>query len=136
MATARIFEELECWKESRELVKMVFKACEIGKLSKDFGTSNQIKRAAVSVMNNIAEGHGRRSTKEFIRFLDFAQSSSLEVKSMTYILVDLDYLSEESCITIRHKSEQVKKMIRGLMHYLDTYNINSRTQNLEPASRG
>jgi four helix bundle protein len=73
-------------------------------------------------MNNIAEGHGRTSTKEFIRFLDIAQSSSMEVKSISYVLEDLSYISADQTNTIRAKSDQTAKMIRGLMRYLRTYN--------------
>jgi four helix bundle protein len=119
MAIARSFEELECWQEARELVKLVFAASDTGKLSRDFGTANQMKRAAISVMNNIAEGHARKGGKEFMRFLEIAQSSALEVKSMTYILDDLDYLPRAVIEAIREKAEKVKKMIRGLVRFLE-----------------
>lgn len=117
---ARNFEELECWNEARALVNLVFGACETGKLSKDFGTSDQIRRAALSVMNNIAEGHGRHSRKEFIRFLDIAQSSSLEVKSISYILSDQNYVSPDHAASIRTKADRIKNMIRGLIKHLQT----------------
>lgn len=121
MAAAKNFEELDCWKEARMLVKIAFKVCEEGKLSKDFGTADQFRRAALSVMNNIAEGHGRHSTKEFIRFLDFAQSSALEVKSIAYVLSDLDYLSSEQATAIRTRADTTKNLIRGLIRYLHTF---------------
>jgi four helix bundle protein len=124
MAGVRDFEELDCWKEARMLVKVVFKACEGGKLSRDFGTADQIRRAALSVMNNIAEGHGRHSTKEFIRFLDFAQSSALEVKSISYVLSDLDYLPADQTTVIRQRADHTKNLIRGLMSYLKKYSNN------------
>jgi four helix bundle protein len=113
------FEDLKCWIAARELVKLVFTACNSGKLARDFGTSDQIRRAAVSVMNNIAEGFGRSSRREFIRFLDIAQSSALEVKSMTYILDDLSYVDSNVSSSIRAKAE-AKKIIRGLIHSLQT----------------
>lgn len=119
MPATKSFEELECWQESRLLVKMVFVLCDSGKLSRDFGTANQIKRAALSVMNNIAEGHGRKSAKEFIRFLDIAQSSAVEVKSMTYILEDLEYIPASHNESLRSKADKVKKIIRGLIRYLE-----------------
>lgn len=118
---ARNFEELDCWNESRALVNLVFNACGSGKLARDFGTSDQLRRAALSVMNNIAEGHGRNSRKEFIRFLDFAQSSSIEVKSITYILSDQEYLSPDHAASIRTKADRLKNMIRGLIKYLQTH---------------
>lgn len=119
MAAAN-FEELECWHEARALVNLVFNACNEEKLARDFGTADQIRRAALSVMNNIAEGHGRHNRKEFIRFLDIAQSSSLEVKSIAYILADQNYVSPDYAAGIRAKADQIKKMIRGLIRYLQT----------------
>ncbi|HEY5691010.1 MAG TPA: four helix bundle protein [Cyclobacteriaceae bacterium] len=112
------FEDLKCWRLARELVKLVFDACEEGKLSKDFETKSQIKRAALSSMNNIAEGFGRYSNKEFIRFLDFSQSSSIEVKSITYALEDLNYLSKETIIQIREKAEETKNSTLAFIKYL------------------
>lgn len=72
-------------------------------------------------MNNIAEGHGRNSRKEFIRFLDIAQSSSLEVKSISYILSDRNYLSSDDAVSIRTKADHTKNLIRGLIKYLQAH---------------
>jgi four helix bundle protein len=120
MAKIERFEDLHCWQQARELVKLVYESCEHGKLSKDFETRSQLKRAALSVINNIAEGFGRGSSKDFIRFLDIAQSSALEVKSMTYTLMDLAYLEEEKITTIRLKAEETKSLTLGLIRYLRT----------------
>jgi len=69
-------------------------------------------------MNNIAEGFGRGSEREFVRFLDIAQSSAMEVKSITYVLFDLRYLSEDRIIAIRERAEEVKSITLGLIRYL------------------
>jgi len=69
-------------------------------------------------MNNIAEGFGRATDKEFIRFLDIAQSSCMEVKSISYVLEDLAYLPIETVLKIRTMSEDAKGLTRGLMSYL------------------
>lgn len=69
-------------------------------------------------MNNIAEGFGRGSDKEFIRFLEMSQSSAMEVKSMTYILMDLAYLDEQSVTFISEKAEETKSITLGLIRYL------------------
>ncbi len=114
------FEDLQCWQHARQLVKLVYEACETGKLVKDFETRAQIKRAALSSINNIAEGFGRNGNKEFIRFLDFAQSSCLEVKSITYVLEDLKYLPDEVAQLMRQKSEDTKGLTLGLIRYLRT----------------
>lgn len=118
MSKVERFEDLKCWQSARELVRLVFSACEQGKLAKDFDTRSQIKRAALGAMNNIAEGFGRKSNKEFIRFLDISQSSSMEVKSITYALEDMDYLSIDIILEIRLKSEEAKSITLGLIRYL------------------
>ncbi len=118
MSKVERFEDLKCWQSARELVKLVYSACEHGKLSKDFDTRSQIKRAALGAMNNIAEGFGRKSDKEFIRFLNISQSSSMEVKSITYALEDMDYISIDSIMEIRLKSEEAKSITLGLIRYL------------------
>jgi four helix bundle protein len=112
------FEDLKCWQAARELVKMVYVACEEGKFIKDFDTKSQMRRAALSTMNNIAEGFGRGSDKEFIRFLEIAQSSAMEVKSITYVLIDLNYLPEEKIMEISKKAEETKSITLGLIRYL------------------
>lgn len=112
------FEDLRCWQLARELVRLVYQACDEGKLAKDFETRDQIKSAALSSMNNIAEGFGRYSTKEFIRFLDFSQSSSIEVKSITYTLEDMKYLSLNKIIQIRDKAEETKNTTLAFIRYL------------------
>lgn len=118
MAKIEKFEDLKCWQAARELVKMVYVACEDGKFIKDFDTKSQIRRAALSTMNNIAEGFGRASDKEFIRFLEIAQSSAMEVKSITYVLIDLNYLSEDKIMEISKKAEETKSITLALIRYL------------------
>ncbi len=118
MAKIEKFEDLKCWQAARELVKMVYVACEEGKFVKDFDTKSQIRRAALSTMNNIAEGFGRGSDKEFIRFLEIAQSSAMEVKSITYVLIDLNYLAEDKITEISKKAEETKSITLGLIRYL------------------
>jgi four helix bundle protein len=118
MAKVERFEDLKCWQAARELVKIVYSACESGRLAKDFDTKSQIRRAALSTMNNIAEGFGRDSDKEFIRFLEIAQSSAMEVKSITYVLLDLNYLQEDRIKEISMKAEETKSITLGLIRYL------------------
>lgn len=118
MAKIEKFEDLDCWQSARQLVKLVYQAAEQGKLAKDFETRSQIKRAALSSMNNIAEGFGRKSNKEFIHFLDISQASAMEVKSITYALEDCEYLNTETIIEIRNKAESVKSLDLGLIRYL------------------
>lgn len=112
------FEDLECWRSARQLVKLIMTACKLGELKNDNDIRSQLKRAALSVMNNIAEGFGRHGDKEFIRFLDVSQSSAMEVKSITYVLEDADYLDIERIQEMRKKAEETKAITLGLIRYL------------------
>ena len=99
-------------------MKIVYEMGETGKLARDFETRGQIKRAALSSMNNIAEGFGRKSTRDKIRFLEIAQSSAMEVKSITYVLLDSKYLPADSIETIKRKAEETKALTLGFIRYL------------------
>lgn len=112
------FEDLRCWQAARQLVKMVFLASMTGKLAKDFDTRDQIRKAALSSMNNIAEGFGRFGTKDFIKFLNISQSSALEVMSMLYVLSDLEYLVEDKISEIRLKAIESRNLTLALVRYL------------------
>lgn len=118
MSKVQRFEDLKCWQSARILVKEVFLACGEGKLAKDYETKGQIKRAALASMNNIAEGFGRFSRKEFIRFLDISKSSTMEVQSMLYVFDDLEYLKPERIRSLRERSEATKALTLGLINYL------------------
>lgn len=112
------FEDLRCWQEARKLVKEVYVIAGEGKLSRDFDTRSQIKRAALSCMNNIAEGFGKYSSKEFVHYLDTAHNSASEVKSILYVLLDLEYLDKERIIALQEKAEEVRALILAFIKYL------------------
>ena len=120
MAKIERFEDLDCWKAGRELVNLVFDLCDKPNLAKDFDTKAQIKRAAVSTMNNVAEGFGRFSKIEFVRFLGIAQSSALEVRSMAYILLDRKYITQQEFDTLHEKANKVINLNNGFIRYLKT----------------
>lgn len=94
----RRFEELESWQVARTLANMVYELTKQDAFRKDFSLVDQIRRAAVSVMNNIAEGFERGSNKDFAKFLFIARGSAGEIRSMLYLAKDLKYLSEEQFI--------------------------------------
>ena len=118
MSKVTRFEDLRCWMAARELVRMVYSISDLGKLSKDFVTRDQLKRAALSVMNNIAEGFGRHSNKEFIRFLEISQSSATEVLSISYVLEDLDLIPQQDIRQIRGKASDVRIQTLAFIKYL------------------
>jgi four helix bundle protein len=115
MPTIRDFEELEIWKISRELVNLIysdFRHC------KDFNFKNQITSAGVSVMNNISEGFCRNSDAEFRHFLNISKGSTGEVKNMYYIAEDQNYVTSETAIERRNKSQKIINAISAFMKYL------------------
>jgi four helix bundle protein len=112
------FEDLECWKEARTLVRHVYGASGTAEFRKDYGLSGQIQRAAISVMANIAEGFVRRSNKEFIQFLFVAMSSAAEVQSHLYVASDLHYISETQFNEIYSQADKTARIISGLITYL------------------
>ena len=118
MAKVTRFEELDCWKEARLLVKMIFLESEKGSLSKDFDVRSQLRRACLSIMNNIAEGFARKSDKEFIRFLGIAASSASEVKSIIYVLEDIKYIDSELAIEYHERIDKVRSLTLGLLRYI------------------
>ena len=83
-----------------------------------YGLTSQIRRAAVSVMPNIAEGFDRRTTKEFINFLIIARASVSEVQNDLYISLDLNYINKESFQTTYNHVQKIAKLINGLIAYL------------------
>jgi four helix bundle protein len=118
LAKVERFEDLICWQEARNLVRIVYEASNEGPMAKDFDMRSQIRRAAMSTMNNIAEGFGRYSKKEFIRFLEISSASASEVKSVSYAALDLSYWNQETVTTIQSKAESVKALDLGLIKYL------------------
>jgi four helix bundle protein len=93
------FEDLEIWQLSRQLTGQVYNVTKDSSFSKDIGLVNQIRRASVSIMPNIAEGFERGSNKEFIQFLYIAKGSSGELRSQLYIALDQDYISMKNTQT-------------------------------------
>ena len=111
------FEELLCWQAARELVKLVFVNARTGLLATDFETKYQIKRAALSSMNNIAEGFGRFGIKDSIKYYNISQSSVLEVKSMLYVLADMQYLPDRQIEEMRSKADEARNLTLAFIRY-------------------
>jgi four helix bundle protein len=113
------FEDLECWKEARKLVSMVYEAVHSSQdFRKDYGLKNQVTDAAVSVMSNIAEGFSRHSNKEFIQFLFISKSSASEVQSILYVTLDQTYIDQPAFDRIYTQAEKVSRLDSGLITYL------------------
>ncbi|NIV12362.1 MAG: four helix bundle protein, partial [Aliifodinibius sp.] len=102
------FEDLKCWQKARRLVKEIYKITNEEPLSKDYKLRDQLRSAAVSVMSNIAEGFSRYHKKDFIRFLDIAQSSAAEVRSLMYVVSDQNYVSADQIKAIQKLADNCR----------------------------
>ncbi len=91
MAAFQRFEDIKAWQKARELTKEIYLATSDSSFSRDFGLRDQIRRASVSIIANIAEGYGRKTNKDFAHFLVIAHGSAAETQSHLYIALDLNY---------------------------------------------
>jgi four helix bundle protein len=115
MGFAERFEDLEIWQRSRTLFTECYRAISS---CRDFSFRDQMRRAALSVMNNIAEGFERRTRKDFAHFLDLAKGSSGEVRSMTYAAEDAGILAPAAAQHLRTRYEQLSRQIAAFQKHL------------------
>ena len=116
--TINNFEDLEIWKEARELCKIIFKMTSKEPFNKDFRFRDQIRAASGSIMDNIAEGFDRDGRKEFIQFLSIAKGSCAETKSQSYRALDYSYINQEDFDILQGKTSLLSNKIRNFMNYL------------------
>ena len=112
------FEDLEIWKDARLLTRGIYQLTKDLKFSKDFALRDQIRRAAVSIMSNIAEGFERGGNQEFIQFLYVAKASCGEVRSQLYVAVDQSYIAQKDCEELTKSFRRLSIMISNLIDYL------------------
>jgi len=113
------FEDLECWKESRKLVNMVYDAIAGShEFQRDMRLRDQCKGAAISTMGGIPEGFARRSNKEFIQYLFISLSSAAELQSHFYVALDQKYVNQETFDRIYQQADKVGRMDSNLITYL------------------
>jgi four helix bundle protein len=115
---AKYFEDLDVWKEARRLTNVIYAATANGAFAKDFGLRDQMQRAAVSVMSNIAEGFERGGNQEFMQFLYIAKGSCGEVRSQLYIALDQHYVEQKQFIAMLNSLRKVSGMLGSLIDYL------------------
>ncbi len=110
MATIQRFEDLICWQKGRELTREIYRAFA---LCKDYGLKDQIQRAAVSVMSNIAEGFERGTRQELLNYLYIAKGSAGEVRSQLYAALDIGYLNIETFKRLHPLAEECSRLIQS-----------------------
>jgi len=120
MATINRFEDIEAWKKARMLRKEVYALTRRKECLKDYAFNDQIKRSAISVMLNIAEGFARRSNNEFRQFLYIAHGSVAEVQSALYIALDEEYIAKDTFETLYALCDETSMRIAGFIKYLNS----------------
>ena len=118
MGAIKQFEDIIAWQQARKLAKEVYKITSKGDFQRDFGLRDQIRRSAVSMVSNIAEGFERGGDKEFIQLLYVAKGSSGELRAQLHLAKDLDYLTVESYRHLNELAVKTSKLISGFIRYL------------------
>ena len=112
------FEDIESWKKARQLTTEIYQVTATGGFVRDFGLKDQIRRASVSILSNIAEGFERGGDKEFLHFLAMAKGSCGEVRAQLYVALDQKYLSQEGFDRLSRNANAVGELLAGFMRYL------------------
>jgi four helix bundle protein len=112
------FEDIEAWQVARDLTCRIYEVAGQGPFNRDFGLRDQIQRAAVSAMANIAEGFDCQGNKAFIQFLGYALRSATEVQSHLYVALDQAYISQEAFDDLYQEAAKAKSIIHGFIRYL------------------
>jgi four helix bundle protein len=118
MALIKRFEDLHAWQEARKLTSGIYRQTGAGPFSKDYGLKDQIQRAAVSSMRNLAEGFDCESKPGFACFLGIGRRSTAEVQSLLYVALDVGYVSEQEFNSHYRQAAKTKALIGGLKHSL------------------
>jgi len=119
MSNFSSIEDIIAWQEARQLVNEIYTLTKIDKIKGDYSLVNQIRRASISVMANIAEGYGRKSFAEFSQFLNISHGSLIEVISHLYIFLDQKYIAQEQFNYLHFHYMKLSKMIMSLKSYLN-----------------
>ena len=125
MPSFKRFEDIVAWQKARSITQRVYLLSNRGDFAKDFSLRDQMKRASVSIMANIAEGHGRRTNTEFANFLNIARGSAVELQSHLYVALDLTYITEDEFRDVYAQLDEVSKMTISLSQYLRKNSVNS-----------
>jgi four helix bundle protein len=108
------FEDFIAWQKARKLTRDIYRITNLPKFSRDFGLKDQIRRAAVSIMSNIAEGFERGRASEFHQFLSIAKGSCAELRSQLYVALDAEYLNDDQFRALMYDANETGQVIGGL----------------------
>ncbi len=117
------YKDLIVWQRARVLADEVYRASEVFPKKEVYGLTSQIRRAAVSVVSNIAEGQGRLTRGEFLQFLGHSRGSLFELETQLTIAADLNYFRPEKLASLEEKTSEVKRLLNGLIDSLRTKDV-------------
>lgn len=120
MTTAKRFEELEVWQRAKDLTNLIYKHSADGSFSRDFGLQDQMRRAAVSIMANIAEEFESQTQAMFIKYLGYAKGSAGELRAQLYIAKDQGYITKENFSELFSLAEVCSKQLARFIQYLES----------------
>jgi four helix bundle protein len=118
MSRIERFEDIVAWQRARELTRQIYDCSKAAPFARDFGLKDQIQRASVSAMANIAEGFERGGDREFVQFLSNSKGSTGEVKSHLYVALDQQYLTEAQFKLLYEQADEVSRLTAGFICYL------------------
>jgi len=118
MAKIKKFEDIESWKRARKLANQIYRVSSTGKFDRDFGPKDQMRRASVSILSNIAEGFERGGDNEFLQFLAVAKGSCGEARAQFYVALDQGYFSLDQFKILSSEATEVSQLISGFIRYL------------------
>ena len=120
MTTAKRFEDLEVWQKAKELTNLIYRVSSSGAFSRDFGLRDQMRRAAVSIMSNIAEGFESQTQAMFIQYLGYAKGSAGELRAQLYIAVEQNYITQDEFNSAISLAESCSKQLARFIQYLES----------------
>lgn len=126
MGKIQEFEDIVAWQKGRELTRQIRAFSKSGHFARDFGLRDQIQRASVSIMANIAEGFDRGGDKEFLQFLSMSKGSCGEVKSHLYVALGQPYIAAAEFKALYNSADEISRLISGLMAYLGQSDLRGR----------
>ena len=113
------FEDLIAWQKARQLTREIYRITRAGRFARDFGLKNQIQRASVSIMSNLAEGFERGRPTEFHQYISIAKGSCAEVRWQLYVAWDAEYLERDEFVGVMNKAREVGRIIGGLRRAIE-----------------
>ena len=120
MTTAKRFEDLEVWQKAKELTNLIYRLSSSGAFARDFGLRDQMRRAAVSIMSNIAEGFESQTQTMFMQYLARAKGSAGELRAQLYIALEQEYITNAEFQSAFSLAEQCSRQLASFIRYLET----------------